>query len=181
MKLFTVQPSCGFEDSHRDYVPTVGIHLEFIDNVPCLSAGSFRNILPVVLQSSTIEKFDLRNNTKENRSKLRDFKLIQASLHKSPEGVLFLQEEDSSKDDNVIVSLKKPLSAAQPYYEFEGDTEILSGDYSNYYSSFDVVEKENILCSAIVRMADKSKVSFTYTNRNGQGIQIKYLMDTKFE
>jgi monoamine oxidase len=44
-----------------------------------------------------------------------------------------------------------------------------------------IVEKENILCSAIVRMSDKSKVSFTYTNRNGQGIQIKYLMGTKFE
>lgn len=198
MRLFRVRPDAYDTSSPRTYKPEEGIALSFIRNVPCLVPDYYAwvidamqdkgididcHILPVVLKEATSAELKRKIRTHEIRSNPELLKY--ASLQKSPDGVNFLKEEGCLEDQNVIVSLELPLSAAQPYYEFEGDTEVLLGAFATYYGKWKdetyEPEKEDALCSAIVRMGDKSKVSFTYTNRYRQGQIIENIVGHKFE
>ncbi|MEH1832033.1 MAG: hypothetical protein V7L29_08160 [Nostoc sp.] len=184
MRLFTICPNTG----SYSYIPTDGISLNLVAGVPCLTLGCYAwcssaqqpkdpsvNILPVTLTESTKKEIQAKVNT------LRQYYLKYATLHNSSHGFSFLKEEDTcNNEQDVVVSLELPLSAAQPYYEFEGDIDVVLGAYAKYYNESYEVEKENILCSAIIKMRDGAKLSFTYTNRYGQGIVIKEMMGQKF-
>ena len=57
--------------------------------------------------------------------------------------------------------------------------------YATYYgerndTSYEV-EKQDALCYALVRLGNKTKVTFTYTNRFRQGQIIENLVGHKFE
>ncbi|MFB2881731.1 hypothetical protein [Floridanema aerugineum] len=192
MRLFRVCPDAYNKSSPKTYKPEEGIFLSFVRNVPCLTSNGMSindthatnfDILPVILKESTKKQLQVKIKTDEIWSSPVIIKF--ASLHKSSEGVNFIQQEIASEEQDVLVSLELPLSAAQPYYEFEGDVEVLLGKYTTYYGkqdgATDNVEKENALCSAIIRMGDKAKVSFVYTNRYGQGKIIENLVGYKFE
>lgn len=200
MKLFRVCPNADWGSSNKNYKPEQGIPLTLIRSVPCLIlprvswvSGAIQDkkididshILPVILKEATKTELQDKIRTRKNKSTIDHYSLKQnlkyASLHKNPDNVNYLKQEECIEDQGVIVSLDLPLSAAQPYYEFEGDIEILLGAYATYYDKEHKIEKENALCSAIVRMGERSKVSFTYTNRYGSGEQIKNLMGYKFE
>lgn len=193
MRLFTICPNTG----SYSYSPTNGISLSLVTGVPCLTIGRYGwcgsaqqpkdpsvNILPVTLTESTRKEIQAEVNIEEygqiTYPLLQSF-LKYATLHNSSHGFTFLREEDTcNNDQDVLVSLELPLSAAQPYYEFEGDIEVVLGAYAKYYNESYEVEKENILCSAIIKMRDGAKLSFTYTNRYGEGVVIKEIMGQKF-
>ena len=200
MRLFRVCPDAGWKSKPQDYKPEEGIALSLIRNVPCLTptrygweTDAMRDkgmdvacyILPVVLNKTTNAELQDKIRTRKNKSTIDSYTLKHdlkyASLHKNPDNVNYLKEEECNENQDVIVSLELPLSAAQPCYELEGNIDILLGAYATYYDKEHKIEKENALCSAIVRMGERSKVSFTYTNRYGSGEQIKNLMGYKFE
>jgi len=197
MRLFKVLPDAYDKSSPHTYQPEEGIALSFIYNVPCLTADSYGwvnsalsakgvdpnlHILPVVLTESTKKELQAIISAKKLWS--RSILIKYASLHKSSDGINFLKEEDCSEDKNLLVSLDLPLSASQPYYEFEGDVEVVLGKYATYYGDFNgnsyEVEKENALCCAIVKMGDGAKLSCTYTNRYREGKIIENLVGSKF-
>lgn len=198
MQLFRVCPDASDRYSLQTYKPEEGIALGFVHNVPHLTTDSYAwvisamqdkgidiacHILPVVLKEATNAELKVRSKTcKINSNPLF---LKYASLHQNPGGVNFLKEEEYFEDQNVIVSLELPLSAAQPYYEFEGDTEVLLRVFATYYGKRKdknyEIEKEEALCSAIVRMGNKSKVSVRYTNRHRTGQTIENIVGQKYE
>ena len=197
MRLFKVLPDAYNKSSPHTYQPEEGIALSFICNVPCLTADSYGwvnsdlyakgidpnlHILPIVLMEST--KKELQAIISARKFWSTSILIKYASLHKSSDGINFLKEKDCSEDKDVLVSLELPLSAAQPYYEFEGDVEVVLGKYATYYGDKDgnshEVEKENALSCAIVRMGDGAKLSFTYTNRFREGKIIENLVGSKF-
>jgi hypothetical protein len=194
MRLFRVCPNASDKYSPQTYKPEEGIALGFVHNVPRLTTDHYAwviramedkgidiacHILPVVLKEATNAELQSRIGTREINS--NPVFLKNASLHQSSEGVNFLKEEEYIEDQNIIVSLELPLSAAQPYYEFEGDTEVLLGVFATYYGKNHEIEKEEALCSAIVRMGNKSKVSVTYTNRHGTGIQVENIVGQEYK
>ena len=190
MKLFTIRPSCN-KNSHLSFKPEEGIRIELVKDVFCLTLDAckwvreslgddpIRHILPLELNTADTDDESMRHFKDEVT--MSQVKLEYASLHKLQDGIAFLREEDVSTDNSVIIFLALPVCAAQPYYEFEGDTEIILGAYANYYDSKSQVEKENALCSAIVRIGNNSKISFAYTNRYGQGERMSYMTRDKFE
>lgn len=202
MQLFTLCPDAYDKNSHRTYQPKKGISLRVVRNVlPCFTNDDYAwvteaisakgidpafHILPIILTESTKNELRVRRQEEPYSWSLSNPLLINyASLQKGSDGVRFLKQEESSEDQNVLVSLELPLSAAQPYYEFEGDVEVVLGIYATYYgkpnSTSYEVEKENALCSAIVKMGNKAKVTLTYTNRYRQGQIIENLVGYKFE
>lgn len=197
MRLFKLCPNAYDKSTPKTYKPEEGITLSYIHNVPCLTIDSYAwvrhttedegsdincHILPVVPKEETRAELLCRIKTHKRIS--NPILIKYASLHKNSNGVNFLKEEDYVGDENVIVSLALPLSAAQPHYEFEGDTEVLLGAYATYYGRKEgdnYIEKEDALCSAIVRMGENAKVSFVYTNRCSQGQIIENIVGHKFE
>ncbi len=208
MKLYTI---CPDSRNASNYKPQEDIRMSIVEDVPCLTACSYAwvydslkakgidsnsHILPILLLESTKDNILYKKRlTEEYRQKIReneevdyeDFKardeptfIKNAIVKKNSNGITFLEEKELSQDVEVIVSLELPLSAAQPYYEFEGDVEILLGTYANYYGDWKL-EAENQLCEAIIKMGNGAKVRFTYSNRYGQGILIKEMLDVKFE
>lgn len=205
MKLFTLCPDAYNKDSHLTYKPSEGIHLNVVRDVPCITVdagyGKITNsvnsqesnsdchiLLPVVLKESTKKELQFRREESPHSWSHRNPILINyVSLHTNSNGVRFLKEEDCFEDEYALVSLNLPLTAAQPYYNFEGNFEVLIGSYATYYGSRDSasgrceVEKEDALCSAIVKLENEAKISLTYTNRYRQGQIIENLVGYKFE
>ncbi|MBE9198735.1 hypothetical protein IQ233_06355 [Nodularia sp. LEGE 06071] len=192
MRLFTIHPST----SSHNYSPIDGICLTLLDKVPCLTIGSYGwcgsaqqvkdpsvHILPISIKESTKKKIEAEINIEDCGQMIYPLSqcLIKyASLHESSQGYYFLKEEDDSTDQDLLVSLELPLYAAQPYYEFEGNVDIILCAYATYYNECFEIEKENALCSAIIKMRDGAKLLFRYTNREGQGKDIKKLMGQQF-
>ena len=197
MKLYTVSPN---PYSYRNYTPEEGIELGIVKKVPCLDPKSYAweyhalesegidpdfHILPVILTES--EKLKIKDRvTQRTKSKFKNQRIHSATLHRNSNSVFFLKQQDTNiiekiEDKNVLVSLELPLSAAQPYYEFAGDIEIILGIYANYYGKNFLIEKENILCSGIVKMTEGSSMTVHYTNRLGEGEAITWMMDEVFK
>lgn len=194
MRLFKICPDAYNKYSYQTYKPEEGISLSWVKNIPCLTTNgstwftekdttpNFR-ILPVVLTEESKKELQIKIDTKKCFT--NPFLVKYASLHKSSDGVTFIKEEKVSEVQDILVSLEAPLSAAQPYYQFDGDVEVILGGYGNYYGEWNgesyEVEKKNALSSAIVRMANEAKVAFTYTNRYREGQIIENLVGHKFE
>jgi hypothetical protein len=194
MRLFKICPDAYNKYSHYTYKPEKGICLSWIKNVPCLTThGSIwlteqdttpnYQILPVILTEESKKQLQIKIDTKKYFTD--PFLVKYANLHKSSDGVNYLKEEKLSEDCDALVLLEIPLSAAQPYYEFQGDAEVILGAYGNYYGEWNgdsyKLEQENALRSAIVRMRNGAKIAFTYTNRYGEGKIIENLVGHKFE
>ncbi|MCT7973834.1 hypothetical protein [Laspinema olomoucense] len=192
MRLYTICPN---PDNFKNYTPEERIALGIVKNVPCLNAGGYAwqydalkkngidpnlHILPVRLTES--KKIEIKEKLK-NEEMYEPIYIYNGNLEMSSNSSFFVEEQDLPviTDKEILVSLKLPLSAAQPYYEFVGKIEVILGIYADYYGKECKIEKENMLCSGIIKMTEGSQLSFHYTNRYGQGVAITGMMKETFQ
>lgn len=194
MRLYTICPN---PYDFKNYTPEEGIALGIVKNVPCLNPRSYAweyhalesngidpilHILPVLLTES--KKLEIKDKIKDKKHieyNLDEY-IYNAKLQKNSNSMFFLEQQDLLviTDKEVLVSLRLPLSAAQPYYEFVGKIEVILGIYGDYSGKNWTIEKENILCSGIIKMTEGSQLSVHYTNRGGQGVAITWMMNETF-
>ncbi|MHC5777771.1 hypothetical protein [Nostoc sp.] len=217
MRLYTIDTVQRDNYYKLQFQPQAGMILKLVKNVPCLGfsdcyaigdaiikAGINKdhNIIPFLLQQSTIEELKNIQNTEEYKKELqlksntedinqeyfeektKTIKIYDSTLHKNEKGIIFLKEQALSQDKDIIVLLELPVNQAQPHYKFDGNIEILLSLHKTYYDESSNSISQPQLYVAIVKMSHGSKVEFTYSSPYSDDITLRTLQNLikyKFE